>query len=80
MPRVQFNVFKSDALTAWGYPIEQTEEGVFGNVPDELLENEIASGRVKTPVKQTPQDVIENGSGKRVGRPAKVAEAVKVEE
>ena len=80
MPRVQFNVFKSDATTAWGYPIEQTNEGVFGVVPDELLELEVAAGRVKAPPKQTAQDVVESGSGKRVGRPAKVVEPVKVEE
>lgn len=82
MPRVQFNVFKSDATSAWGYAIEQTSEGVFGDVPDELLEVEVAAGRVKAPAKvekvveaeQTAQDVVENGSGKRVGRPPKAAE------
>lgn len=87
MPYVKFNVFPSDALTAWGYAIEQTDEGVFGNVPDELVENELSAGRITLIAKkakviepvqepevvevQTPQEVMEFGSGKRAGRPVK---------
>lgn len=91
MPRVQFNTtVPYDVKTAWGYPIEVTDEGVFGDVPDELLQIELDAGRVKRievkpgvtteikvteevelPKETTPQDVIENGTGKRRGRPAK---------
>lgn len=112
MPRVQFNTFVAyDVKMAWGYPVEVTPEGVFGDVPDELLQLELDAGRVKrieskqvadtkpktvpevveqTPVEevevvveQTPveevelpkdttaEDVIENGTGKRRGRPPK---------
>lgn len=100
MPRVQFNTHVTyDAKTAWGYPVEVTEAGVFGDVPDELLQLELDAGRVKlieskqvadtkpktvpevveqTPVEEvelpkdtTAEDVIENGTGKRRGRPPK---------
>ncbi len=91
MPRVQFNTtVPYDVKTAWGYAIEVTDEGVFGDVPDELLQLELDAGRVKRievkpgvkteikvteevelPKETTPQDVIENGTGKRRGRPAK---------
>lgn len=86
MPRVKFNILPSDATTAWGYQIEQTAEGVFGDVPQDLVELEVSAGRIQAPAKiekeivktvevveenlQTAQDVIENGSGKR-GRKAK---------
>lgn len=91
MPRVQFNTHVAyDVKMAWGYPIEVTDEGVFGDVPDELLQTELDAGRVKRievkpgvttelkpveevelPKETTPQDVIENGTGKRRGRPPK---------
>lgn len=91
MPRVQFNTHVAyDSKTAWGYPIEVTDEGVFGDVPDELLQLELDAGRVKRidvkpgvttelkPVEEvelpkdtTAEDVIENGTGKRRGRPPK---------
>jgi hypothetical protein len=91
MPRVQFNTHVAyDVKTAWGYPIEVTDEGVFGDVPDELLQIELDAGRVKRievkpgvkteiepvaevelPKETTAQDVIDNGTGKRRGRPPK---------
>lgn len=91
MPYVQFNTHVAyDSKTAWGYPIEVTDEGVFGEVPDELLQLELDAGRVKRievkpgvttelkPVEEvelpkdtTAEDVIENGTGKRRGRPPK---------
>lgn len=87
MARVQFNTIASeDTKSVWGYQIEKTADGIFGEVPDDLIELELAAGRVKlvgaTPKKvevaevaevaQTAQDVIENGSGKRgPGRPPK---------
>lgn len=95
MPRVQFNTtVLPDTKTAWGYEIEVTPEGVFGNVPDELIDIEVGAGRVKLvqvakkpePAKvaevvevvedkpQAAKDVVENGSGKRAGRPPKVVE------
>jgi len=91
MPRVQFNtVAPYDVKTAWGYAIEVTDEGVFGDVPDELLQLELDAGRVKRievkpgvttelkvtqevdlPKDTTAEDVVENGTGKRRGRPPK---------
>lgn len=91
MPRVQFNTHVAyDVKTAWGYPIEVTDEGVFGDVPDELLQLELDAGRVKRievkpgvttelkPVEEvelpkdtTAEDIVENGTGKRRGRPPK---------
>jgi len=91
MPRVQFNTHVAyDSKMAWGYPIEVTEAGVFGDIPDELLQLELDAGRVKRievkpgvttelkPVEEvelpkdtTAEDVIENGTGKRRGRPPK---------
>jgi len=80
MPKVKFNtVVSAESKTAWGYDIEVTPEGVFGNVPDELLEIELAAGRV-TKIEQPKKvedkplsaaDVVAEGSGKRVGRPPK---------
>lgn len=86
MARVQFNTIASeDTKSVWGYQIEKTADGIFGEVPDELVESEVAAGRVRLiksePKKvevaedkpQSAQDVIDNGSGKRgPGRPPKV--------
>lgn len=55
MARVKFNVTPyEDMKSAWGYPIEHTEEGVFGEVPDALLEVEVAAGRVVAPAPAAP--------------------------
>lgn len=51
MPRVKFNILPSDATTAWGYQIEQTSEGVFGEVPQGLVELEVSAGRIQAPAK-----------------------------
>lgn len=81
--RVQFNGQPTfDTNTMWGYTVEVTDEGVFGEVPDELVASEAGAGRIKVPTKaakveefaeqpQSAQDVI-NSSGKRIGRPPKV--------
>lgn len=48
MPKVKFNgkpAFDSNSM--WGYTVEVTEAGVFGEVPEELLETEIGAGRVQ---------------------------------
>lgn len=79
MPRVKFNTVVSEGSTsAWGYPVEATKEGVFGVVPDELIESEVAAGRVillEQPKTAEPvadaQTAVENSSGKRLGRPPK---------
>lgn len=85
MPRVKFNGKPAfDSTNMWGYTVEVTPEGTFGNVPDELLETELAAGRV-TKIEQPKKveevkvedkplsatDVVAEGSGKRVGRPPK---------
>lgn len=65
MPKVKFNGKPAfDSNTMWGYIVEVTEEGTFGEVPDELLEIEVGAGRVQK---------IE---GAKKTEPAKVAEAV----
>lgn len=79
--RVQFNGQPNfDTNTMWGYVVEVTEQGVFGEVPDELVASEAGAGRIKVPAKvtkvadeqpQSAQEVVDNGSGKRVGRPQK---------
>jgi hypothetical protein len=73
MAYVKFNTVACENQTAWGYPITSTNEGVFGEVPEDMLQSEINAGRVSL-IKQTPQDVIENGSGKRMGRTMKSLE------
>lgn len=48
MPKVKFNGKPAfDSNTMWGYIVEVTEEGTFGEVPDELLEIEVGAGRVQ---------------------------------
>lgn len=50
MPRVQFNVpVQPELKYAYGYAVEVTKEGVFGEVPKELVASEVAAGRVKAP-------------------------------
>jgi len=57
MPRVQFNVSPQPELkSAYGYAVEVTEAGVFGDVPDELVASEVAAVRIKAPeVKKPPK-------------------------
>lgn len=56
MPRVQFNVAPQPELkAAYGYAVEVTEAGVFGDVPDELVASEAAAGRVKVPEAKKPE-------------------------
>lgn len=56
MPRVQFNVAPNAELkAAYGYAVEVTEAGVFGDVPDELVASEAAAGRVKVPEAKKPE-------------------------
>jgi hypothetical protein len=82
--RVKFNTLPpTDTKTVWGYTVEVTPEGVFGDISDELAEIEVAAGRVtkvgqakkvEVAVEDKPQaaaDVVAEGSGKRVGRPPK---------
>ena len=55
MPRVQFNVAPNAELkSAYGYAVEVTKDGVFGDVPDELVASEVAAGRVKAPEVKKP--------------------------
>ena len=55
MPRVQFNVAPQPELkAAYGYAVEVTEAGVFGDVPAELVASEVAAGRVKAPEVKKP--------------------------
>lgn len=55
MPRVQFNVAVQPELkAAYGYAVEVTEAGVFGEVPDELVASEVAAGRIKAPEVKKP--------------------------
>ncbi len=76
--RVQFNgqpAFDSNMM--WGYMVEVTPEGVFGEVPEELLELEIGAGRVKRPAKVEkvePKTEEVDVAQKRQGRPPKQAE------
>ena len=52
MAKVKFNVSPhSDLKSAWGYPIEVTADGVFGEVPADMIEHEAAAGRIIAPVK-----------------------------
>ena len=56
MPRVQFNVeSNAEIKAAYGYAVEVTEAGVFGDVPDELVASEAAAGRVKVPEAKKPE-------------------------
>jgi len=55
MARVKFNVTPhADLKTAWGYVVEVTADGVFGEVSDSLLDSEVAAGRVQAPAVQEP--------------------------
>lgn len=55
MPRVQFNVAPNvEIKAAYGYAVEVTEAGVFGDVPDELVASEVAAGRIKVPEAKKP--------------------------
>lgn len=79
--RVQFNGQPAfDSNTMWGYTVEVTPEGVFGEVPDELVESEAGAGRVKVPAKVVKTEAVKAESTtvveepKRAGRPPKAAE------
>jgi len=70
--RVQFNVFPTDSKSAWGYPIEVTEDGVFGEVPEEMLSLVAEAGRFKVPAKTVKPTEAPTEEPKRMGRPPKV--------
>lgn len=84
--RVQFNGQPAfDSNTMWGYTVEVTPEGVFGEVPDELVESEAGAGRVKVPAKVAKTEAVKAEAvkaeyatvveePKRAGRPPKAAE------
>lgn len=79
--RVQFNGQPAfDSNTMWGYTVEVTPEGVFGEVPDELVESEAGAGRIKIPAKVAKTEAVKVESTtvveepKRAGRPPKAAE------
>jgi hypothetical protein len=56
MPRVQFNVAPQPELkAAYGYAVEVTKDGVFGEVPEELVASEAAAGRIKVPEAKKPE-------------------------
>ena len=70
--RVQFNVFPTDSKSAWGYPIEVTEQGVFGDVPEDMIDLEVEAGRIKAPAKVSKPVENVTDEPKRMGRPPKV--------
>lgn len=56
MPCVQFNVAPNAELkSAYGYAVEVTKDGVFGEVPEELVASEAAAGRIKVPESKKPE-------------------------
>lgn len=56
MPRVQFNVeSNAEIKSAYGYAVEVTKDGVFGEVPEELVASEAAAGRIKVPESKKPE-------------------------
>ena len=56
MPRVQFNVESNvEIKSAYGYAVEVTKDGVFGEVPEELVASEAAAGRIKVPESKKPE-------------------------
>lgn len=56
MPRVEFNVAVQPELkSAYGYAVEVTKDGVFGEVPEELVASEAAAGRIKVPESKKPE-------------------------
>lgn len=74
--RVKFNGQPAfDSNTMWGYTVEVTEEGVFGEVPDDLVDSEAGAGRIVKPTKPVKvEEVSEVQEPKRAGRPPKAQE------
>lgn len=57
----------------WGYNVVVKEDGVYAEIPDDLVSFEIGAGRIKAQEKPTVKvDVTDSDEAPKRGRPAKV--------